>query len=34
MGAYGENKITTMLGLGRTTEKVVTSCNIPLLVQA
>jgi nucleotide-binding universal stress UspA family protein len=34
MGAYGENKITTMLGLGRTTEKVITSCNIPLLVQA
>jgi nucleotide-binding universal stress UspA family protein len=34
MGAYGEGKITAMLGLGRATEKVVTSCRVPLLVQA
>jgi nucleotide-binding universal stress UspA family protein len=34
MGAYGEGKITAMLGLGRATEKVVMSCKVPLLVQA
>jgi nucleotide-binding universal stress UspA family protein len=34
MGAFGESKITAMLGLGRATEKVVMSCKVPLLVQA
>jgi nucleotide-binding universal stress UspA family protein len=34
MGAFGESKITAMLGLGRATEKVVMSCRVPLLVQA
>jgi nucleotide-binding universal stress UspA family protein len=34
MGAYGESRISAMLGLGRATEKVVTACAIPLLMQA
>ena len=34
MGAFGESKITAMLGLGRATEKVVMSSKVPLLVQA
>jgi nucleotide-binding universal stress UspA family protein len=34
MSAFGESKITAMLGLGRATEKVVMSCKVPLLVQA
>lgn len=34
MGAFGESRIEALLGLGRATEKVVTACKIPLLVQA
>lgn len=32
MGAYGENMLSTLLGLGRTTQKVVTATRIPTLV--
>src|SRR3954447_7367863 len=34
MGAFGESRMEALLGLGRATEKVVTACKIPLLVQA
>jgi nucleotide-binding universal stress UspA family protein len=34
MGAFGESRIEALLGLGRATEKIVTACKIPLLVQA
>lgn len=33
MGAYGENRLNAIFGLGRTTQKVVTGCPIPLFVQ-
>ena len=33
MGAYGENKLGVIFGLGRTTQKVVTASPIPLLIQ-
>ena len=34
MGAFGESQISALLGLGRATEKIVTACKIPVLVQA
>lgn len=34
MGAFGESRLAALLGLGRATAKVVTSCPIPLLIQA
>jgi nucleotide-binding universal stress UspA family protein len=34
LGAFGVNRIESMLGLGRATEKVVTSASIPLFIQA
>jgi nucleotide-binding universal stress UspA family protein len=34
MGAFGESRLAALLGLGRTTAKVVTSCPVPLLIQA
>jgi nucleotide-binding universal stress UspA family protein len=34
MGAFGESQIAALLGLGRATEKIVTACKIPVLVQA
>ena len=34
MGAYGENRLTALLGLGRATRKVVTAAPIPLLIQS
>ena len=34
MGAFGESRLAALLGLGRATAKVVTSCPVPLLIQA
>jgi nucleotide-binding universal stress UspA family protein len=34
MGAYGENKLSAVFGLGRATRKVVTAIPIPLLTQS
>jgi nucleotide-binding universal stress UspA family protein len=33
MGAYGENRLSAMFGLGRATRKVITAAAIPLLTQ-
>ncbi len=33
MGAYGENRLTALLGLGRTTQKIVSATPIPVLIQ-
>lgn len=32
MGAFGENMFSSLLGLGRTTQKIVTATNIPTLI--
>jgi nucleotide-binding universal stress UspA family protein len=34
MGAFGESRLAALLGLGRATAKVVTSCPVPLLIQS
>ena len=34
MGAYGENRLSAIFGLGRATRKVVTAAPIPLLIQS
>jgi len=33
MGAYGENRMSVLLGLGRTTQKIVSATPIPALIQ-
>jgi nucleotide-binding universal stress UspA family protein len=33
MGAYGENRLSALIGLGRTTQKIVSATTIPTLVQ-
>ncbi len=33
MGAYGENRLSALLGLGRTTQKIVSASPIPALLQ-
>ena len=33
MGAYGENRLSALLGLGRTTQKIVSATPIPALIQ-
>jgi nucleotide-binding universal stress UspA family protein len=33
MGAYGENRLSVIFGLGRATQKVVTASTVPLLIQ-
>jgi nucleotide-binding universal stress UspA family protein len=33
MGAYGENRLTALIGLGRATRKVVSATTIPALIQ-
>jgi nucleotide-binding universal stress UspA family protein len=33
MGAYGENRLTALMGMGRATKKVVSSTEIPALLQ-
>ena len=33
MGAFGENKVTALMGLGRATRKIVSDTKIPVLVQ-
>jgi nucleotide-binding universal stress UspA family protein len=33
MGAYGENRLSTLMGLGRATQKIVSATTIPALVQ-
>jgi nucleotide-binding universal stress UspA family protein len=33
MGAYGENRMSALLGLGRTTQKIVSATPIPALIQ-
>ncbi len=33
MGAYGENRLSALMGLGRATQKIVSATTIPALVQ-
>ncbi len=33
MGAYGENRLSTLVGLGRSTQKIVSATSIPVLLQ-
>jgi nucleotide-binding universal stress UspA family protein len=33
MGAYGESTFPSLLGFGRATQKILSACPIPVLVQ-